>query len=189
MAGYAAAHGFGGLDWLGVIPGTIGGAAVMNSGYHASMDVCVVSVDTWNYKTDICRELTHSDLDYGFRSSRLQREPWIVLTVRLSCFAAAREIIRGIMARYRKEKAATQPLRERSAGSVWRDNVFMFDLVERLEFRRFGGAEISEKNPNFIVARDGCTASDVWELIRHIRRAAGEEKELEITLIGEFPDG
>ena len=178
-----------GFEWGVGVPGTFGGAAVMNAGGHGSnMAASVVQVRTW--RAGQSRNWHLGDLDYGYRTSALPRGE-LVTGVTLSLTrgdpSAAREQLSEIV-RWRREH---QP-GGANAGSVFRnphgDHAARLIEAAGCKGLRVGSAVVSEKHANFIIVDLAGRAQDVYELLRTVRErvltSSGIELVLEHHLIG-----
>ena len=154
-----------GFEWAVGVPGTFGGAAVMNAGGHGSdMAACVLDVNVW--RDGARRTWTNKELAFGYRTSALA-PGGLVLGVRLHLghgdADVATEAIRAIV-RWRREH---QP-GGANAGSAFRnpDGDFAGRLIEAAGCKglRVGSAQVSEKHANFLIADAGGSANDVYEL-------------------------
>ena len=164
-----AKEGIVGFEWAVGVPGTIGGAVVMNAGGHGSnMAASVERVDTWRGGH---RVWSLHDLHYGYRTSTLESGQIVLAaTLRLSrgdateSLAQIREIVH-----WRREH---QP-GGANAGSVFRNppGLHAGALIEEAGMKgaRVGGAVVSEKHANFILVEDDATASDVYQLLCLVR--------------------
>ncbi len=175
LARKAAGLGLHGLEWAVGIPGTIGGAIVMNAGaqghcisnYLESITVLSLSGE---YKI-----LKPADLNFGYRYSLLQQEKLIVISARLKLEAGHRESkIRRITNNNFNHRLKTQPYREHSCGSVFKnpEPLKAAKLIEELGLKgyRFGGAEVSKIHSNFIINVNQASSTDVQELIKYIKK-------------------
>lgn len=170
-----AAEGWGGLEFAGGIPGTVGGAAFMNAGANGQeTGEAVESVEVVSREGEV-RILGRDDVRFGYRWSSLQDmqdlAAIIAVTFRLRPVPAARDRQREFLDRRRK----TQPTGERSAGSVFRNpaglGVTAGELIDiaGLKGLKIGGAKVSDLHANFIVNTGGATAKDVLALISTIK--------------------
>jgi len=165
-----AREGIVGFEWAVGVPGTFGGAVVMNAGGHGSdMDASVVSARTW--RAGSSRLWSHDDLRFGYRSSALTpRDLVIEVAMRLGRgdSEGAQQRIRDIV-RWRREH---QP-GGANGGSVFRnpDGGVAARLIESAGCKglRHGSAVVSEKHANFIIADVDGTAGDVYALIVDVR--------------------
>jgi UDP-N-acetylmuramate dehydrogenase len=193
---YAAEQSLSGLESTMGIPGTIGGALVMNAGTDVgSISDLVVSAD---FLTASGERLVKSgeQLDYGYRCSALQGGNLIVLSTQLRLTPSAPDVIRAKMTRLEAKRTSRQPTRCHTAGSTFKnpEDIAAGKLLDRAGAKgyRIGGAEVSEKHANFILAHTGATASDIRNLAhwmhRRVHEAFGYDLEMEIELLGEWTE-
>ena len=197
VANAAYESGLTGLEFASGIPGTLGGAVVMNAGaYGGEMKDVITSVtmlDAGNGQTVI---FTGEDMKFGYRTSIVKNHPLIVLEAQITLETGSKEEIREKMddfARRRKEK---QPLEFPSAGSTFKrpEGYFAGKLIEDAGLKGFsvGGAAVSEKHCGFVVNKGGATASDIIELIKKVRLTVNEKfgvlLEPEVVILGEDID-
>ena len=183
-----------GLEFAYGIPGTLGGAILMNAGAYGGeiASVCVES-EYFDPETQTVSSFVGDALEFGYRTSVYEKHPhYTILGARLSLEHCDSDAIAAKMEDYMERRKSKQPLEFPSAGSVFKRPVghFAGKLIEDcgLKGYRIGGAEVSEKHAGFIVNRGGATASDVRALVEHIRACVlstyGIELECEIRLIG-----
>ena len=172
----AAEHGLSGLESMMGIPGTIGGALVMNAGTDVGTIGDLVSEAWLMHDSGETRIWRARELGYGYRQSALSDSRMVVIGAALTLRPADRVDIYAKMNRLREKRASRQPLRHRSAGSVFRNppEIAAAKLLDRAGAKgmRVGGAEVSRKHANFIVNREHATARDVCELIERLQRLA-----------------
>jgi UDP-N-acetylmuramate dehydrogenase len=181
----ASRRGLSGLAFACGIPGSLGGALVMNAGAHGGemkdivRRVQVLEADggaSW---------LDQSELGFGYRRSVLQGGGLIVLRGELGLRAGDRSAIEVEMERWTQKRAAKQPLEYPSAGSVFRrpEGHYVGPMITQAGLRglRVGGAQVSEKHAGFIINRGGATAQDVLEVIDRIRRAVMDKFSVELV--------
>ncbi len=196
LVGLAHRKRLSGLEFAAGIPGTIGGATVMNAGAHGrSLGELVQQVRTYDRNGKV-RQWRQDELRFNYRHSALQQGDWIVtaVTFRLRPQEAvergpAGDLIREKMALRR----ASQPLDRPNAGSVFRnpEGVAAGYLIEQAGAKgmRKGGAQVSQKHANFIINNGGATARDVLELIQAVQELVyvkhGIKLEPEIKILGE----
>ena len=181
----------GGLSFAHGIPGTIGGAVMMNAGaYGGEMAQVVSAVRYLDANLQIC-ELPHAALDFSYRHSRFCGTQDVILGASLRLAPRSVVEIEEEMrncARARKEK---QPLEFPSAGSTFKrpQGGYAAALIDEcgLKGYRIGGAEVSEKHAGFVINRGGATCDDVQKLIAHIQevvlRETGVSLECEVKHI------
>jgi UDP-N-acetylmuramate dehydrogenase len=177
-----AKSGVTGFEWAVGVPGSFGGAAVMNAGGHGSdMNESLVSVTVW--RDGATRTWSKELLDYGYRTSSLGGDD-LVTAVRLHLRAgdreAAQERIREIV-RWRREH---QP-GGANAGSAFRnpENDYAGRLIEAAGCKgmRLGTAVVSEKHANFIIADADGRGNDVYELLTTVRALVKERTGVELV--------
>jgi UDP-N-acetylmuramate dehydrogenase len=194
LARMVAEHGLAGMEFAVGIPGSVGGAAIMNAGAHGGWIAELIEEVRLVESSgrEVC--LGKSDLRFGYRESNLRHFPGIVSEVTLVLRENEREAIRQRTERFLLLRRSSQPIRCRSAGSVFK-NVQghaagkLIDLAGCKGMRR-GGAVVSHKHANFIINSGGASYSDVKALIEDVRQkviaAHGVELELEIIDLGDW---
>jgi len=193
LARKAAANGLHGLEWAVGIPGTIGGAVVMNAGAQGNcISQYVESITALSLNGEY-KLMKATDLDFGYRYSLLQEEQLIVSSARLKLEAGHRESkIRQITNENFNHRLRSQPYKEQTCGSVFKnpEPLKAAKLIEELGLKgfRFGGAEISKIHSNFIINANKASSADVQGLIKYIQKkvldAYGILLETEVKLCG-----
>jgi UDP-N-acetylmuramate dehydrogenase len=181
-----------GLEKLAGIPGSVGGAVVMNAGAHGAYMDGVVHAATVLGPGGVVYEKTKDDLGFAYRSSSLDGTE-IILMVRFSFTGGDREELSRIVAEKLAWRRERQPLSLPSAGSVFKNPPGMpaGKIITELGLKgtSVGGAEVSMLHANFIVNRAAAKAADILSLIEMISRKAREERgidlEPEIKIVGE----
>ena len=178
-----------GLEFAYGIPGSVGGAVVMNAGAYGGeiKDVLLLS-EYLDPGTMEIRSVPLKDHAYGYRDSVYRHTDRIVLSASFRLKPGRQEDIAAAMSDYASRRVSKQPLEFPSAGSVFKrpKGHFVGQMVEEsgLKGFRIGGAEVSEKHAGFIVNRGGATCRDVLALVEHIRETVrknyGVELECEI---------
>jgi len=190
----AAAHALTGLEFAVGIPGTLGGAIIMNAGaYGGEMKDVVTRVTILDPDDGELHALTPEDLAFGYRKSALQGTRRIVAEVEMALRPGDGAAILERMAELTRLRESKQPLSFPSAGSVFKrpPGRYVGPMVEELGLKgyRIGDAQVSEKHAGFIVNCGKATARDVLALIAHVRaeveRAFGVTLETEVQVIGE----
>jgi UDP-N-acetylmuramate dehydrogenase len=189
----AAAQSLAGLEFAIGIPGTLGGAVIMNAGAYGGEMKDVVTRVTALDETGELHEMGLEELQFGYRRSALQQLGWTVAEVRMQLQPAEREQIETKMADLTYQRESKQPLSFPSAGSVFKrpPGKFVGPMVEALGLKgyRIGDAQVSEKHAGFIINRGSATARDVLALIQHVRERVQAEYEVwletEVRIIGE----
>ena len=194
VAKQALAASLTGLEFASGIPGTIGGAVVMNAGAYGG-EMCQVltrvRVMTGDGQVKI---LDASELELGYRTSCILSRGYIILEAELLLEMGSQEEIRSQMQDYAGRRREKQPLEYPSAGSTFKRpaGYFAGKLIDEAGLRGFGvgGAQVSEKHCGFVINRGGATAADIVELCRQVKERvfqnSGVELELEVKLLGEF---
>jgi UDP-N-acetylmuramate dehydrogenase len=196
LAGVALRHGLSGLEFGVAIPATLGGAVRMNAGAHGGAMADVVErIVTYRMRDGRVETLQAEEAGFAYRRSVLADDAVITGGVLRLATGEASEI-HARMDEAREWRRRTQPLAEPNCGSVFANPEG--DHAARLidaaggKGRRVGGASVSLKHANFIVAEPGARSSDVLALIRDIQRlvedTAGVVLEPEVRLIGAFDD-
>ena len=193
LAKRAQEESLGSLAFAHGIPGTLGGAVLMNAGaYGGCMEQVVVSSSYYDRNSGEIRTLRGEEHGFGVRKSVYQTLPSaVILEATLRLEKGDPEEILAQMRELAAKRRSTQPLDLPSAGSVFKRPVghYAGKLIEDCGLKGFsiGGAQVSEKHAGFIVNRGGATARDVRALISHVqecvRREFGVELEREIRFL------
>ena len=163
------------------IPGTLGGAVLMNAGaYGGCMEQVVVSSSYYDRASGEIRTLCGEEHGFGVRKSVYQTLPSaVILEATLRLEKGDPEEILAQMRELAAKRRSTQPLEFPSAGSVFKRPVghYAGKLIEDCGLKGFaiGGAQVSEKHAGFIVNIGGATARDVNELVRIIQQEVAEK--------------
>jgi UDP-N-acetylmuramate dehydrogenase len=197
LARRAARAGLSGLEWSVGIPGTVGGAAVMNAGAQGGCTAEVLDSVTViePHRPNQPFELRAGELDFAYRHSRLQQEPLVVLSARFRLNAGhdPAELSRRTSANLHS-RTSTQPYQQPSCGSVFRNPEpnKAGQLIEALGLKglSIGGAQVSPIHANFIVNTGAATAAEIDQLIgavqQRIRAAHGITLHTEVKRLGPF---
>jgi len=191
LAHWCEGEGLAGLEFLSGIPGTVGGAVAMNAGAYGAevadrfVDCGVVTADGHMHT------LSADALAMSYRRGNLP-EGSIVYEARFRCHRDQPENIARRIADIQSSREATQPIRERTGGSTFKNPVGQkaWQLVDQAGGRglRVGGAQISEKHCNFMINTGDATAADLENLGETVRRrvqeASGVELQWEIKRVG-----
>lgn len=188
----ACAHGLTGYEFASGIPGTVGGAAIMNAGAYDGEFA------------DVARELTcvdgdgrvvrvsHDKADWGYRHSMMDDRGLIVVEAVLELAPAPQAVIQATVDDLTARRAAKQPLDMPSAGSTFKrpEGHFAGKLIQDAGLRGYsvGGAQVSEKHTGFVVNAGGATAADVRQLIAdvqaRVRDTQGVDLQPEVRMWG-----
>ncbi|MDF2233996.1 UDP-N-acetylmuramate dehydrogenase [Albimonas sp. CAU 1670] len=199
----AAEAGIAGLEFLRTIPGAIGGAVRMNAGCYGSYTADVLEEITALDRQGRAHRLPASEIGFAYRSSDLP-EDWVIVEAILRGAPGERAAIEARMDDYIARREASQPTKDRSCGSTFRNpagysstgedgdpmDLKAWSLIDRAGMRGAtrGGAQISPKHSNFLINAGGATAADLEglgeEVREKVREAFGIELEWEIKRIG-----
>jgi UDP-N-acetylmuramate dehydrogenase len=197
LARRAARAGLAGLEWSVGIPGTVGGAAVMNAGAQGGCTAEVLESVTViePHRPHQPFELRAGELDFAYRHSRLQEEPLVVLSARFRLNAGhdPADVSRSTSANLHS-RTSTQPYQQPSCGSVFRNPEphKAGQLIEALGLKglSLGGAQVSPIHANFIVNTGAATATEIDQLIgavqQRIQAAHGITLHTEVKRLGPF---
>ena len=196
------------LTFLRTIPGSIGGAVRMNAGCYGSY-VADHLIDAQAVTRQGARvTLTPADLRFGYRETHLPAD-WVITSARLRAAPGDPDRLHAKMADQLARRDESQPTRERSAGSTFRNpagfsstgqaddvhDLKAWSLIDRAGLRghSWGGAQMSEKHPNFLLNTGGATAAELEALGELVRRRvleeSGHDLQWEVIRVGEpLPD-
>ena len=183
-----------GMEFAAGIPGTIGGAMMMNAGAYGGEMKDIVSQVTVMDEGGHIAQYTAADMCFGYRDSILAHEELTALEVTLQLEVGEEEEIKAEMERLSAQRSAKQPLEYPSAGSTFKrpEGHYAGALIEEAGLRGFqiGGAQVSEKHCGFIINAGGATAADVKNLIDYVRETVYEKSGVmmtpEVRFVGEF---
>ena len=182
-----------GFEFASGIPGTIGGACVMNAGaYGGEMKDVLESVTVLTGEGKII-ELGRNELELGYRTSVIAKKGYIVLGAVLKLERGDGEKIKTYMDELKEKRVTKQPLEYPSAGSTFKrpEGYFAGKLIEDAGLRGFqvGGAQVSEKHCGFVINRNHATAADIMELMRQVqsrvKENSGVDLEPEVKRLGD----
>ncbi|SHK00033.1 UDP-N-acetylmuramate dehydrogenase [Hespellia stercorisuis] len=183
-----------GFEFAAGIPGTLGGAVVMNAGaYGGEMKDVLQEVTVL---TDEGRVVTllREELELGYRTSVIAKKGYIVLAAKLQLKPGDPIEIKDRMDELKEQRVTKQPLEFPSAGSTFKrpEGYFAGKLIQDAGLRGFtvGGAQVSEKHCGFVVNRGDATAADIVELMKQVSEKVNEKfhvvLEPEVKRLGEF---
>jgi UDP-N-acetylmuramate dehydrogenase len=194
LAGVAATHVLSGLEFGVAIPASLGGSVRMNAGAHGrAIGDVVAQVQVFSMSDATTKHLSREEAGFEYRSSNLGGDA-VVIGATLSLAPGEPGEIRELMNEAREWRRATQPLAEPNCGSVFKNppNEHAARLVEESGAKGLavGGAHVSDKHANFIVADPGTTARDVISLIQavtdRVQDRFGIELEREVRFVGDI---
>lgn len=194
IANTAASNGLGGMEFAAGIPGSVGGAVVMNAGaYGGEMKDIIEKVYVLD-ENGAQLELDRDALDLGYRHSCIPEKKYIVTKVVLELVPCNEAEIRSEMKELNEKRAEKQPLQYPSAGSTFKrpEGYFAGKLIMDAGLRGYqvGGAQVSEKHCGFVINKGDATAADICQLMRDVsdkvQAQFGVVLEPEVKMIGEF---
>lgn len=183
-----------GFEFAGGIPGTMGGAVVMNAGaYGGEMKDVLIEVTVMDDEGEIVT-LPADKLELGYRTSIIKTAGYIVLEAKLQLKEGNPEVIRETMKDLTIRRTTKQPLEYPSAGSTFKrpEGYFAGKLImdSGLAGYQVGGAQVSEKHCGFVINAGGATARDVRTLMDNVRdivyKKYGVTLEPEVKFLGDF---
>jgi len=188
----SALAGLAGFEFAAGIPGTVGGAIVMNAGLPGKTTGGIVRTVTAVSLKGRKRIFTRKEMKFGYRDSSFKGRKWIITEAEFELKKGNRRTILKRIRKLMKIRHRTQPGKP-SAGSVFRnpESAAAGYLIDRAGLKgfRIGGAEVSTKHANFIVNTGNASAGDVLDLISLIkmivRKKAGIELKEEVEILGE----
>lgn len=194
IANTAASNGLGGMEFAAGIPGSVGGAVVMNAGaYGGEMKDIIERVYVLD-ENGAQLELDRDALNLGYRHSCIPEKKYIVTKVVLELVPRDEVEIRSKMKELNEKRAEKQPLQYPSAGSTFKrpEGYFAGKLIMDAGLRGYqvGGAQVSEKHCGFVINKGDATAADICQLMRDVsdkvQAQFGVVLEPEVKMIGEF---
>lgn len=194
IANTAASNGLGGMEFAAGIPGSVGGAVVMNAGaYGGEMKDIIEKVYVLD-ENGAQLELDRDALDLGYRHSCIPEKKYIVTKVVLELVPRNEAEIRSEMKELNEKRAEKQPLQYPSAGSTFKrpEGYFAGKLIMDAGLRGYqvGGAQVSEKHCGFVINKGDATAADICQLMQDVsdkvQAQFGVVLEPEVKMIGEF---
>ena len=182
-----------GFEEISGIPGTIGGAVIMNAGAHGKeMKDIVKSVRCLDYSGKV-KEFTNEEMNFEYRNSILKNNKYIVTSVILELYKGNKQEIQQKMKIYKDYRKEHQPTEYPSAGSTFKrgEDYITAKLIDEsgLKGYKVGDAEVSTRHAGFIINKGNATANDILNLIEYVKKVIyekfGKKLDLEIQIIGE----
>lgn len=190
----ALANGLTGFEFAAGIPGTLGGACVMNAGaYGGEMKDILAEVTVLTAEGEE-KVIPAKELELGYRTSIILKNGYIVVEAVVQLEKGDPTAIRTRMDELREQRVTKQPLDYPSAGSTFKrpEGYFAGKLIQDAGLRGFqvGGAQVSEKHCGFVINKDHATAADIVSLMEQVSAKVEEQfgvkLEPEVKRIGEF---
>lgn len=183
-----------GFEFLAGVPGTIGGALVMNAGaYGGEIKDLVLKTKYIDLDTGEIKKIDNNEHKFEYRKSIFQNLNCVILETTLKLQTGNKEQIEEKMQEYSKKRRESQPLDMPSAGSTFKrgENFITAKLIDESGLKGYsiGGAEVSNKHAGFIVNKGNATAKDIIDLINYVKEKVYEEFgktiQEEVKIIGE----
>lgn len=177
-----ARNGWSGLEFASGIPASVGGAVFMNAGANGRETAdSLTSVDFVD-KEGVFRVLDKGAIEFSYRYSSFHQ--WGGAIVGALFTLTPSEHARKKQLSILEQRIQTQPYGEKSAGCIFRNppGKFAGEIIEKLGLKgeRIGGAEVSRMHANFIINSGGASASDILQLIRHVKKLAKERTAIDL---------
>lgn len=194
IAKAALENGLTGLEFASGIPGSVGGAVVMNAGaYGGEMKQVITSVTVLDPEGEELI-LDNETMEFGYRTSIIKHRPFLVTEVTMTLKPGDPAAIKAIMDDLAARRREKQPLEYPSAGSTFKrpEGYFAGQLIMEAGLRGFqiGGARVSEKHCGFVINTGSASASDILGVIRHtqqtVKEKFGVDLETEVIMLGDF---
>lgn len=194
IAAEAQAKGLTGFEFASGIPGSLGGAVMMNAGaYGGEMKQVLTQAQVLNASGQI-EDVLAEEMELGYRSSVFSRNGGVILSASIQLEPGDPPAIQSRMEELKYLRTSKQPLEYPSAGSTFKrpEGYFAGKLIQDAGLRGFqvGGAQVSEKHCGFVINKDQATAMDIRSLMEQVSEKVyaqfGVRLEPEVKLIGEF---
>ena len=194
VARQAAEQELTGMEFAAGIPGSIGGAVVMNAGAYGGEMKHILKKVTVLTEEGQEKDLNLEELELGYRQSCIAKNHYIVLQAELCLTKGNKEEILNRMAELRNKRREKQPLEYPSAGSAFQrpEGYFAGKLIEDAGLRGYqvGGAQVSEKHCGFVINKENATAADIRQLMSDVQTQVeerfGVRLQPEVKFIGDF---
>ena len=194
VADFAKNNGIGGFEFLACIPGSIGGAIVMNSGCYGN-DISQKLISVNGIDADKCKEIeiNREDIKFFYRGTNLSKQ-FIVTSVKLKGENISKSFIEKKQKEMVNKKKSSQPSQVKTCGSTFKNidsKKKAWELIKETGCDQFkeGDAIISEKHCNFFVNKGKAKSADIEKLINRVKKSVSDKTgvnlELEIKIIGE----
>ena len=192
VSNFATENSIGGLEFLSCIPGSIGGAIIMNSGcYGNEISNILISVKVLDFN-GVEREIKKEEIDFFYRGSSLKKNI-IILSAKLKGFLSNREVVFEKQNLFAEKKKKSQPSNVKTCGSTFKNtkDKKAWELIKDSDCLNLsvGNVKISEKHCNFFVNTGNAKAADIEQLINLVKekvlKKTGTNLDLEIKLIGQ----
>lgn len=197
LSAYAAKMSLSGLEFCEGIPGTVGGAVVMNAGAHGSSTCQVLeAINILDLKKGKIETLTPKDIKFGYRLSSIKPNEQIVLSAKFRLTQDTEAAIRSRMMENSLSRRSSQPIKMPSAGCTFSNplelNMSAGRILDEIGAKKWknGSAEVSSMHANFIVNMGEAKSEDICKLVNRLQEAVYEKHNVllkpEIKPLGVF---
>ena len=174
-----------GLENLNGVPGTLGGALIMNAGaWGGEISENLIHVEVINSKSEI-QKIQKKDLNFSYRQSSFNKDD-ILLSAKFNLKKADKDIIKENFIEAQSGRKKSQPLNKRSAGSLFKNpkNNSAGKLLDEAGLKGFsiGDAKISEKHANFFINDGDATSKDMLMLIKKAHKEVKDKFNINLSL-------
>ena len=193
VADFAKESNLSGLEFLSCIPGSIGGAVIMNSGcYGNDISKVLVSINVIDTNNCVEKEIKREDIKFFYRGTNLPSQ-YIITAVKFKGKPVPKKIIEKTQNTMIERKKISQPSQVKTCGSTFKNlsNKKVWKVIKQTGCDKFreGDAVISQKHCNFFINEGNANSSDIENLIDKVKKRVNEKTgvnlELEIKIIGE----
>jgi UDP-N-acetylmuramate dehydrogenase len=194
IANYAKDNSLGNFEFLSCIPGSIGGAIIMNSGcYENDISKVLVSFQAIDKNKLKEIEIKKEDIKFSYRGTNLS-DDLIIISAKLKGLISKKNIVEKKQLNFIETKKLSQPSQIKTCGSTFKNiskDLKAWTLIKKAGCDQFeeGDASISQKHCNFFVNKGNAKSSDIEKLIKKVKKKVFEETginlELEIKIVGE----
>lgn len=179
VAQAALEAGLTGYEFASGIPGSVGGAAIMNAGAYDGEFKDVAASVSCLFPDGTVREIPAEKADWSYRHSMMSDEGLVVLGATLQLAAGNKDDIRAKMDDLAQRRSSKQPLEMASAGSTFKrpEGYFAGKLIQDagMQGHSVGDAQVSTKHAGFVVNTGNATAADVLQVIRDVQAAVADQ--------------
>ena len=194
VANFAKDSGVGNFEFLSCIPGSIGGAVIMNSGcYNNDISKILLSINVIDKNDCTEKEIKKEDINFFYRGTNLSTD-FIIISAKFRGFPVSKDIIEKKQKELIERKKLSQPSQIKTCGSTFKNinkdkKAWMLIKESGCDNFREGNAIISERHCNFFVNNGNAKSTDIEKLIKKVKKTVydktGVNLELEIKIIGD----
>ena len=174
-----------GLENLNGVPGTLGGALIMNAGaWGGEISENLVNVELINSKNEL-KKVPKKDINFSYRKSSFDKND-ILLSAEFNLKKAEKNLIKENFSKAQSGRTSSQPLDKRSAGSLFKNprNNSAGKLLDNAGLKGFsiGGAKISEKHANFFINDGNASSNEMLQLIKKAHKEVKKQFDIDLSL-------